>query len=226
MSSIDPDSGATVPENGSSPFPNPGETAQDYDAQAQGEVLQQYRESTKLKATITALMSGWQAIEDCMVNIPKQRDPAIAEGVNLDVVGELVGQSRVLSNGTVVSDAVYRGLIALRIARNSSQGTDPEFLEYLVYVFQTYVAGSTPFRFMDFGGMVAGIEYGGGAAPSSDQIALLEGGPLPRDMAVGVVREWYDPAEWFGFDEDTRTGAKGFGVESDPSVGGQLAMLF
>lgn len=223
---LDPDSGATIPENGSAPFPNPGETPQDYDAQAQAEVLQQYREATKLKGTITALMSGWQAIEDCAVNIPRQRDPSIAEGVNLDVVGELVGQSRVLSSGTVLSDAVYRVLIALRIKRNASLGTSPEFLDYLTFVFQTYVAGATPFRYMDFGGMAVAVEVGLGAAPSSDQLALLDDGPDPRAMAVGVGREWYDPAEWFGFLEDTRTGAKGFGLESDPTIGGRLAMLF
>ncbi len=221
MSTIDPDSGATIPENGTAPFPNPGETAQDYDAQAQAEVLHQYKESTKLRANISALMAGWQAIEDCAVNIPKQRDPAIAEGVNLDVTGDLVGQSRVLTSGTQLSDADYRLIIAVRILRNHSIGSSPEFLEFLVFVF-----GVTPFRYMDFGGMAVGIELGTGAPPSDDILALLDFGPTPRAMAVGVGREWYDPAEWFGFDEDTRTGSKGFGLESDPSVGGQLAMLF
>lgn len=228
MSTIDPDSGATVPENGSSPFPNPCETAQDYDAQAQSEVLHQYRESTKLKATITALMSGWQAIEDCAVNISKQRDPAIAasgdpliRSVNLDRIGELVGQPRVLVSGTVLSDADYVVLIAKRIARNRAIGSAPEFLDYLAFVF-----GASPFRFIDLGGMSIWIEAGTGGPPTADVLALLDYGPSPRAMAVGVGRVWYDPAEYFAFDEDVGAGAKGFGEVGDPTKGGDFAEIF
>ena len=227
MPTIDPDSGATIPENGTAPFPNPGETAQDYDAQAQSEVLQQYRESPKLKATITALMSGWQAIENCMVTIPGLRDPAIAassdpaiKSVNLDRIGELVGQSRVLSSGTVLSDTDYLVLIAKRIARNHAIGSSPEFIAYLEYVF-----GATPFRYIDFGGMVVGIEVETGAPPTADQVALLNDGPTPRAMGVGVVRTWHG-ATWFGFAGDPRPGVRGFGKVGDPSVGGHMAELF
>jgi hypothetical protein len=91
----------------------------------------------------------------------------------------------------------------------------------LVFVF-----GVTPFRYMDFGGMAVGIELGTGAPPSDDIIALLDFGPTPRAMAVGVGREWYDPADYFAFEDDPGVGAKGFGLASDPSVGGRLAMLF
>jgi Protein of unknown function (DUF2612) len=221
MSSIDPDSGATIPENGSAPFPNPCDTTQNYDAQAQGEVLHQYRESTKLKATITALMSAWQAIEDCAVNISRQRDPAVAAGVNLDVTGDLVGQSRVLTTGTVLLDADYRLIVGVRIARNHSIGSSPEFLDFLVFVF-----GATPFRYMDFGGMAVGIEVGTGTAPAADIVALLDHGPAPRAMAVGVGREWYDPADYFAFNTDPGAGAKGFAIASDPTAGGKFAMTF
>jgi hypothetical protein len=231
VSTVDPDSGATIPENGTAPFPNPGETALDYDAQAQAEVLHQYKESTKLRATITALMSGWQAIEDCAVNISKQRDltttdPTGTVDVNLDVTGELVGQSRVLSSGTILTNAMYLLLIALRIKRNNSIGSSPEFLDYLTFVFQTYPGTSTPFRYYDLGGMAVGIEVGTGAPPSADQLALLDNGPSPRAMAVGVGREWYHADDYFAFAEDTGAGAKGFGLASDPTVGGKLAMLF
>ncbi len=227
MTTIDPESGATIPENATAPFPNPGETAQDYDAQAQGEVLQQYRESPKLTATIAALMSGWQAIENCAVTISKLRDPAIAassdpaiKSVNLDRIGELVGQSRVLSSGTVLSDTDYLVLIAKRIARNQAIGSSPEFIAYLEYVF-----GATPFRYIDFGGMVVGIEVETGATPNPDQIALLNDGPTPRAMPVSEVRVWHGET-WFGFADDPRPGVRGFGSLSDPSVGGHMAELF
>lgn len=217
---LDPESGATIPENGTAPFPNPGETAQDYDAQAQGEVLQQYLESTKLKATITALMTGWQAIEDCMVHINEQRDPAIAIGDNLDVTGELVGQSRVLKTGTELSDPNYRLAIAQRILRNRSIGSGPDYVAALEFVF-----GATPFRFVDLGHMAVIVELATGVAPSDDIVALLDFGPVPRAMAVGVGRRWFNPASYFGFIEDPD--ALGFGEIGDPPPpGGHLAEIF
>jgi hypothetical protein len=217
--STDPESGATIPEGASAPFPDPGETAQDYDAQAQAEVLTQYKESPKLKATITALMSGWQAIEDCLVTIPGLRDPDVATGVNLDRVGELVGQSRVLTTGTELDDADYRVFIALRILRNRSIGSGPEFVAALEAILDPI-----PFRFVDLGGMAVLVEIATGAPPTDDQIAALDHGPVPRAMAVGVGRVWYDPDSVFGFDGDDE--ALGFGEIGDPDPGGNFAEIF
>jgi len=217
--SVDPESGETIPEGASVPFPDPGETAQDYDAQAQAEVLTQYQESPKLKATITALMAGWQAIEDCLVQIPGLRDPATATDVNLDRVGELVGQSRVLTTGTELSDAEYRTFIALRILRNKAIGSGPEFVAALEAILDPIA-----FRFVDLGGMAVLIEIATGAPPSDDQIAALDHGPIPRAMAVGVGRTWYDPEDVFGFEEDDD--AIGFGEVGDPGFGGGLAEIF
>jgi hypothetical protein len=219
--SIDPDSGATIPEDATAPFPNPGETAMDIDAQAQSRVLTQYRESPNLKGTISDHAELFQDLEDCSVNISKQRDPAIAEGVNLDVIGVLVGQSRVLTTGVELADADYRDFIALRIARNHSIGSGPEFVAALEAVLDP-----TPFRFVDLGGMAVLIELATGAPPTDDQIALLDYGPTPRAMAVGVSRAWYDPDDYFGFEEDPRPGRKGFGLTSDPSLGGKMGMRF
>lgn len=219
--SIDPESGATIPDGATSPFPNPGETAQDYDAQAQAEVITQFRESTKLRQTISDLMAGWQAIEDCMVTIGEQLDPAIAEGDNLDVIGQRIGQSRVLITGTELSDADYRLIIAQRILRNRAVGSGPEFVTALEFVFDP-----TPFRFIDLGYMSVIVEIATGAPPSDDQIALLDYGPMPRAMAVGVGRDWYDPASYFAFADDVGAGAKGFGEIGDATKGGPMAEIF
>jgi hypothetical protein len=76
-------------------------------------------------------MQGVRDLADVAAQIPGLLDPAVATVTNLDVVGQLVGQSRVLSSGTEVSDALFRGLIALRIARNASKGTSPELVAAL-----------------------------------------------------------------------------------------------
>jgi hypothetical protein len=232
VSVVDPDSGAVVPDNAAQPFPNAGEVALDHAAQAAGRILRQYRNSPNLQGLIAGLAALGQRLENCLVSIATLDDPAVATGNAsdpigrpgpLDVTGELVGQSRVLSDGTVVNDATFRAYIALRILRNKSIASSPEYVAALTAIF-----GATPFRYMDFGGMAVGIELGTGAAPSDDIIALIDRdtGLAPVAMGVGVGREWYDPAEWFGFAEDPGAGAKGFGLESDPSVGGRLAMLF
>ncbi len=184
-------------------------------------MISQYRNSTNLKGTISDLIAPFQALEDCLVTIPALDDVETATGVNLDVTGELVGQSRTLADGTIYDDADYRILIGARILRNRSIGSSPEFLDFLVFVF-----GTTPFRFYDLGGMAVGIEIGGGVSPSDTEIALLDHGPTTRAMAVGVGRVWYDETSYFGFLEDTRTGRKGFGLESDLSLGGKFGMLF
>lgn len=218
--SIDPESGATIPEDATAPFPNPGETAQDYDAQAQSRVLHQYKESTNLKGTISDNAELFQDIEDCLVVIPTLLDPAVATGVNLDRIGELVGQSRVLSSGTELNDAAYRLLIAQRILRNRAIGSGPEFVAALEYVF-----GATPFLFQDLGHMAARVSVATAGPPTDDQLAILGSDVMPRPMAVGVTRLWYDPDNYFGFSDDPN--ADGFGEIGDPPPpGGKLAELF
>lgn len=232
MSIIDADSGEVVPDNATQPFPDAGEVALDHAAQAAGRVLRQYRNSPKLQGLIAGLAALAQRIENCLVSIAALDDPAVATGNAsdpigqpgpLDVTGELVGQSRVLSDGTVVNDATFRTYIALRILRNSSIASSPEYVAALTTIF-----GATPFRYYDLGGMAVGLELGTGAAPSSDIIALIDRdtGLVAVADGVGVGRVWYDPADYFAFAEDLGAGAKGFGLESDASIGGRLAMLF
>lgn len=216
---IDPESGATIPDGATAPFPNPAETAMDYVAEARGHIIRQYRESPRLVATVEAIAAQGQAMEEQLVLIPPMDDPALAGDVNLDVTGALVGQGRVLANGSVSSDLFYRTLIAARILYNKSIASSPEFiaaLELLVF------AGA--FRYYDLGGMTVGIEVAG--EPNPDSIALLDAGPVPVRQAVGVIRGWYVSANFFGFQGDPRPGLNGYGLASDPSLGGQYGMLF
>lgn len=232
MSVIDADSGETVPDNAVQPFPNPGEVALDHAAQAAGRILRQYKDSPKLQGLIAGLAALAQRIENCLISIAALDDPAVATGnasdpvANpgpLDVTGELVGQSRVLSDGTVVNDATYRIYIALRILRNSSIASSPEYVAALTTIF-----GSQPFLYYDLGAMSVGLELPTGAPPSDDTIALLDRdiGPVPVAMCVGVGRLWYVPTAYFAFAEDTRTGATSFGEIGHPSFGGPFGEIF
>jgi hypothetical protein len=233
MSVIDADSGAVVPDNATQPFPDPGETALDHAAQSAGRVLRQYRNSPNLQGLIAGLSALAQRIENCLVQIAAldavtTTNPSSTVDVNLDVTGDLVGQSRVLSDGTVLTNGQYVAAIGLRIARNHSIASSPQFVAAVTGALAAiYGASPPPFRYYDLGGMAIGMEFGTGAVPDSAAVALIgDGGVAPIAEGVSVGREWYDAADWFAFNEDAATGAKGFGLESDPSVGGQLAMLF
>ena len=225
---VDPDSGEVVPDDATQPFPNPGEVSLDHVAQAASRVEAQYQKDTTLLATIAGHAGLAQRIENCLNSIPgllavASDNPSATTNVNLDAVGNLVGQSRVLSDGTIRTNAELVTAIGLRILRNTSIASSPQCVAALTAIF-----GSTPFRYYDLGGMSVGIEIATGAAPSSDTISLLDDGvsPIARAMGVGVGRVWYTPSSYFGFAEDTRSGRKGFGLESNLSLGGEFGMLF
>lgn len=233
--SIDPDSGAELPEDMVSPFPDPGETAKDHDAQAAGRVAMQYTDKTRFMATVALHAEAAQGIEDCAVTIPPLDDAAVAEGVNLDVTGDLVGQSRVIVSGVEFDDDEYRILIAMRELRNRSHATSPELIVALETILSPpFVLVAIPFRFCDLGHMAVIIEIGTGESPGADIQALLpargpesdvaDPSPAPRAAGVDFGRVWYDPDNVFGFAEDPE--ALGFGLESDPDVGGAFAMTF
>lgn len=194
---------------------DPLETPQDQTALARARVISQYRNSQKLLATLDALVAHLQDIEDVLTVIPTLDDPAIATGVNLDVTGDLVGQSRLLINGDVVNDTQYRLLIAARIARNTSHGTGPEIIAELETIFGVEV------RFSDLGGMAISISVG--RIPTADEIAVLQADILPRPMGVKLFTQ-YHAAGAFGFDDTP--GATTFSENGGASVGTGFAEIF
>lgn len=229
---VDPDSGETIPDGLVSPFPNPGEVALDHAAQASSRIISQYKGSTKLSAVIALHAGLFQRIDNFLVSIPPLDDPAIAGGVNLVITAELVGQPSVLLDGTdlTLNETLFRACIALRIIRNHAVGSGSEMDSALATILggPPFNSSPLPFRYLSFGGLATGIEVGTGAPPDSKIIALLDpdNGLIPLDMAVGFGRAWYDPTDYFAFNGDTGSGAKGFGLTSDPTKGGKFAMRF
>src|SRR4029077_11919523 len=118
----------------------------DYPPVAGAKGLIQYRQSVKLLAFIDSLIGALQDIEDTANEIPPLDDIDAAGGVNLAVIGDRVGQSKVLLDGSTVSDALYRILIRARITRNQARATGPDLLAILSGIF------SAPVRFDDYGG--------------------------------------------------------------------------
>ncbi len=68
----------------------------DHTADAQERVTYQYSEATRFLATIAAFSSRTQNIEDALLQVANIPDIDTAVGVNLDVIGDIVGIGRVV----------------------------------------------------------------------------------------------------------------------------------
>ncbi len=66
----------------------------DHEAVAKSRVTTQYWESTKFLATIAAFAAKCQNIEDALIQVSQISDIDTQEGVNLDVIGDIVGIGR------------------------------------------------------------------------------------------------------------------------------------
>lgn len=73
------------------PFDTP-----DYLREAQGRVTEQFRESDIFKRYLETLVDGYDDILKCLEDLVSLRSLSTAEGVQLDMIGEIVGQPRVL----------------------------------------------------------------------------------------------------------------------------------
>lgn len=75
----------------------------------------QFELSTKLRSIVSAVADQCQAIEDALWELYSMRWRWIAEGAQLDGLGDIVGEPR-----TTDDDDIYRGLIEVKILTNTS----------------------------------------------------------------------------------------------------------
>ena len=89
-------------------------------------VLSQWSKSPKVLGLFQSFLENVQPLEDTLFQLLNDRGVRRAEGVNLDILGAMVGEIRF---GRV--DATYRIAILTRALLNQSNGTPPEVLEFL-----------------------------------------------------------------------------------------------
>lgn len=68
----------------------------DHSALAESRIATQYQASENFRAYIRALMAQSQELEGVFQSIAESRDIDLAEGVQLDIIGEIVGVSRIV----------------------------------------------------------------------------------------------------------------------------------
>jgi len=95
-------------------------------------LLSQYSESPLLQGLLCAIVDQEQEIDDAAAAVYERvLDVGNAEGVNLEILGRIVGEVR---NGE--TDALFRRAILTRVLVNRSQGR----LEDLIDIIRTYAA--------------------------------------------------------------------------------------
>lgn len=191
-------------------------------------VAAQYQNSADFLAYLTAILTLDNELEAVFQQVAQQVDIDLAEGVNLDTIGAIVGISRVLPGGpdnplppedSVLTDAQYRLLLRAKIVKNHSRGTNEDLIKGLCYLFGTDYAAID-----DNDDMTVSIGVGKMLGPV-EQAMLNLIDILPRPGGVLIqYRAMFDGHKYFGF--EGQTNALGFGEEGQPTVGGTFAEEF
>jgi hypothetical protein len=81
----------------------------DHLAQGLSRLASQYSDREKIIAYVKALLAANQELEDVLQKMALQTDIDIAEGVNLDTIGEIVGISRIIPESIAVQFFGFEG---------------------------------------------------------------------------------------------------------------------
>lgn len=104
---------------------------QDHVARGVALLITQYREQPEVVSWLTAYLNWVQKLEDGIWQIILSRDLETAIGVQLDVIGRLVGLGRGGFDRAGTDDESYRAALAVRIRTLRSFGTMLDFDEIL-----------------------------------------------------------------------------------------------
>ncbi len=148
----------------------------DHTALALARLCQQFRDKPNIIALVTAFAERYQDVEDVFQDLLTERDVYSAIGVQLDVIGRIVGMPR---NGLV--DADYRRYIFAQIATNNSDG----LVEDLIAVSQLVLADATAYVEIKNQG-VAGVAVRVGVITVNDVLANILLDFLLRTRLAGV----------------------------------------
>lgn len=197
----------------------------DWKARLRSRLAEQFKDKANLLAVVDAYAAQIQELEDSgqalalLLSIdPVTSDTSsplygIGRGVQLDVIGLLVGQKRLAA-----SDATYRLYLRARIRVNKSSGTPEEL--YAVFVALFAAAGQAKATAEQPAAIVFQVLAPVLDPPTAD--LLLSFLRDAKDGGVRLLLEWQgvDDAHSFTFYGGT---GLGFGDASDPSPGGQFA---
>lgn len=181
-------------------------------------VVEQFKPAERLQALLSALVGPIQEIDDAVWQLYTERWPAVAEGVNLDMLGEIVGQPR---EGR--DDETYRLWIAARVYVNRSTGKGDDTVHVMALIApdaEVTVTETFPAAYM-----VEAV----GLTPDPVSIWQILLKVKPAGVQMNFAYSDADPDFLFTFAPSSTLVAgdtdKGFGDSTNPATGGQLIGL-
>ena len=219
-------------------------------------VALQYYESANFKAYITALLQHSIEIEALFQKMALQVDIDIAEGVNLDVIGIIVGRSRIIPLAIPVGFFGFNGQPGvLSYGKEGVVGVGGRFRDETEPAFASTVLADPEYRLLlkaktiknhskgYFNDAIAGLKM-----LFQTTVSVSSNSAMTMQVAVGRNLNYWEkvvltqldlvarPAgvllQATSFDASNyfgflgQTNAKSYGSESDPSIGGKFANEF
>lgn len=172
-------------------------TVLDHPSLGRSRVATQYTESQKFLAYVRALLESSAELEAVLQKVAEQTDIDLAAGVNLDVIGEIVGISRIIPASVQLAFFGFQdNAAALNFGEEGAQGIGARFYDEGEPYLATSVLNDPEFRLLIRAKIVknhalgtnedviAGLAYlfGGGMAI---QVAVEDIGGMAIQVAVG-----------------------------------------
>lgn len=161
-------------------------------ADARARLLQQFKDKPRIQALLDAINVEVQRYEDEVMDLSDVLDIDAMGGVNLDHIGDIVGQPR---EGR--SDADYRTAIREKIARNVSSGTPDQVIQ----AFRG-ITGATSIDY-DEDYPAGYVIYGDGSQPASLVDSMKAASPAGVYVGLLDFLIWEDGDGALWEDSDT-----------------------
>lgn len=204
----------------------------DYLEEARSMVTEQFKEKTIFDKYLELLIGGKIELQQVFKDLMQKRSLDTAEGVQLDQIGEIVGQSRTLVNvqimpaqTIVLDDDAYRIFIRSKIAKNITRATPEDTMANANLIFNT--TGSS---IQDEGDAAYTLYIGKLLSPLEQSLlnyVIQEDGYItrliPKPAGVRVNYGNFPADNYFGY--QGALNVKGYGDLDDPSLGGVYAGL-
>lgn len=179
---------------------------------AKERVITQFKDDVYFNAILEALVNQIQDAEDVITDLITKRSLTTAVGVQLDLLGGILGQPRVVGD----TDGEYRVYLLLKIARIMSEGTPEDLLN----IFTQFVQADDVYLTEHFPAFFVLTAENPTLLGSSAELAEILLYAKAAGVGFALVGATDNP---FTFDGDP-DGA-GFSSLADPTEGGEWSWL-
>ena len=183
----------------------------DYVTDGLAKLPSQFQDSPIYKELLTIYLEEFQEIEDCLQDILAQAmDVDLAEGVQLDNIGEHLGKRR-----EGLSDVDYRVALNIQKILNAGEGQFSTALQ----MWRTILSSPTATMEEEFPAGVA--LYSDVGAPTIEQLNVFVK-TLPITVTASIIAS-FSSNDAFVFEGGD---GAGFGTTEDSSIGGELVSRY